>query len=179
MEKPRDPADLPIESLPSKEEPSQVNWNKPLYIIAGALVGVVCVVMLFKWLFGSSDSATKGQVRITGIVTLEKKPLTGAEVTFNPSTKDGKTAFAKTDKRGHFTASAMPGEYRVTITLFAYEEKPMDPDEAKKYTSREGKAPPTPKARNIVPEKYASSQGTPLAVTVTRRGNKPFQFTLE
>jgi len=179
MENPRDPANLPIESLPSSEKPTQTDWNKPLYIVAGGLIGLVCLVMVYKWFSGSSSAGTAGQARISGVVTLEKKPLAGAEITFHPTTKEGKTAFAKSDKRGHFSSNALPGEYRVTITLFAFEEKPLNPDEAKKYFTREGKAPPEPKSANIVPEKYAGAQSTPLTATVKPRGTKPFQFNLE
>jgi hypothetical protein len=177
MDKPRDPADLPIESLPESEEPTQINWNKPIFIVAGGLAALVILVIAYKWLFGSS-SAPAGTVRISGIVTLDKKALAGADVTFHPTTKDGKTATSKTDKRGHFSTNAMPGEYKVTVTLYAYEEKPMTPQESKEYIAREGKAPPIPKSENIVPAKYATPQETKLTETVKPRGNT-FKFDLE
>jgi hypothetical protein len=74
----------------------------------------------------------------------------------------------------------LPGEYRVTVTKFASEEKMMDPDEAKQYTAREGKPPPMPKVNNLVPAMYATAESSGLTASVVKvRGGGRFQFDLK
>jgi hypothetical protein len=118
---------------------------------------------------------------------MEGKPFAGAVVTFHPTSKEGDSAVGTTDRLGHFSmktaglgTGVLPGEYRVTVTKFVSEEKLMNPDEAKQYTSREGKAPPTPKVTNLAPAKYASAANSPIPpVTVKARGRARFQFDLK
>jgi hypothetical protein len=162
---------------------SPVNWTKPPFLVAYALVGLLVLVFLVKMIFFGSSSGP-ALTRATGTVTMGGKPLAGADLTFHPTAKGGRSAVSKTDRLGHFemrTAGVgrgvLPDDYRVTITKFASEEKIMTPDEAKKYTSREGKAPPPPKVINLVPATYAGVQSTPLTAPV--KSLRPVRFTFD
>jgi hypothetical protein len=176
-----------IEPPMEPDEPSErppIDWKKPPFLIAYGLIGLVCVILLFKWVFGSSRNPNLARVR--GSVTLEGKALAGAVVTFHPVAKGGNTAVGATDRFGKFDlktaglgAGALAGDYRVTVTKFASDEKMMSPEEAKQYLSREGKPPPQPKASNLAPAKYAAVETSGLTATVKLRGPNQFQLKLE
>jgi hypothetical protein len=180
------PSDKPPiqEVAPRRPEPPPIDWRKPPFLIAYGLMGLLCLFGLYKWLFGSAGGPDLTRVR--GTVTLEGKPLAGAVVTFHPVSKDGGWAVGSTDRFGRFGlttaglgSGVLPGEYRVTVTKFSSDEKIMDPDEAKQFTSREGKLPPAPKVTNLVPAKFASIETSGLSATVTRRDGTRFQFDLK
>jgi len=73
----------------------------------------------------------------------------------------------------------VPGEYRVAVAKFVTDDKLMDPHEAKKYFSRQGKRPPTPKVTNLVPAKFASGETSGLVASVQPPGGTRFQFDLK
>jgi len=180
--------ETPLIQVPTEKvgppKPTQVDWLKPPFLVAYGLLGLLCLVGLYKWLFGSAGGPDLTRVR--GTVTLEGKPLVGAVVSFHPVSKDGGVALGATDRFGHFGMKTpglgngvVPGEYRVTVTKLASEEKMMDPDEAKQYTSQTGKLPPSPKVTNLVPAKFASSETSGLSATVKPGATTPFQFDLK
>jgi hypothetical protein len=73
-----------------------------------------------------------GKVQVTGVVTLDSRPVEGAMVTFIPVAKDrGQIAHGTTDKDGVFRLStskpndgAFPGEYKVTVVYAEGAEPP-------------------------------------------------------
>lgn len=165
----------------SEPEATEINWFNPIFLTAYALVGLLCLWGLYRMMFGAARNPNL--VRVRGTVTLQGKPLGGAVVTFHPVAKDGVAAVGATDRFGKFDLKtpglgngALVGEYRVTVTKMAAEEKMMTPDEAKQYTSKTGKPPPEPKVSNLAPPQYAAPQTTPLAATVKRGGG---QFKLD
>ncbi len=180
---PRQPIESPTEPEESPE-PIQIDWMSPPFLVAYGLVALLCLWLLYKWVFGPSRNPNL--VRVRGTVTLEGKALAGAVVTFHPVTKEGNSAVGATDRFGKFdmkTAGlgngALIGEYRVTVTKFVSEEKMMGPDEAKEYTSREGKPPPEPKVSNLVPAQYSNVQSSGLTATVKRGGGRLPPFDLK
>ena len=71
-------------------------------------------------------------VDVTGHVTLDGEPLTGALVLFGP--EEGRSSFAYTDEDGHFelmylpdTRGAVTGLHTVSITAAPEEEEEPDP----------------------------------------------------
>lgn len=165
----------------SAPEPVEIQWFNPIFLTGYALVGLLCVWGLYKMLFGTARNPQL--VRVRGTVTFQGKPFSGAVVTFHPVAKDGVAAVGATDRFGKFDLKspglgngALVGEYRVTVTKMASEEKMMTPDEAKQYTSKTGKPPPEPKVSNLAPPQYAAPQTTPLVATVKRGGG---QFKLD
>ncbi len=169
------------ETSESPAEPLEINWFSPLFVTAYVLVGLLCLWFLYRMVFGSARNPNL--VRVRGTVTFQGKPFSGAVVTFHPVAPDGVAAVGATDRFGKFDLKtpgmgngALIGEYRVTVTKMASEEKMMTPDEAKQYTSKTGKPPPEPKVANLAPPQYASPQTTPLTATVKRGGG---QFKLD
>ncbi|HET6881923.1 MAG TPA: carboxypeptidase-like regulatory domain-containing protein [Pirellulales bacterium] len=99
-------------------------------------------------------------------------PVDGASVVFSP-TSAGPTAVGMTDAQGRYTLStgektgAVPGDYKVTVVKSRIEGPTMTDEERNKYVQEhEGASPPTPVSKNLLPEKYVSTQTSDLSVTV-------------
>src|SRR5687768_4028659 len=82
-------------------------------------------------LTGCSSSSRPPTYPVTGIVTLQGKPVAGAAITFVP-TGDGEAASAITDSEGKYALTtweagdgARPGEYRVKVSK--QEQQDVDP----------------------------------------------------
>ncbi len=127
---------------------------------------------------------TKGPAtyKVTGTVTLNGQPVSGASVTFAPSGKGG-PAVGKTDASGQYTLrsgaqeGAAAGQYLVGISKYEYAdagkaaggtgtgsaEMPADykPDD----TGGGG-------GKNALPAKYESPAGSGLKATVTEEAGK-------
>ena len=110
---------------------------------------------------------------VSGVVTLDDKPLTTGLVSFHPVAA-GPIAYGRIDERGGYeirtggSGGLAPGEYLVTV---AANEPPAHPPA------------PTPEIREslprplITPEKYAAKETSGLRVTV-RSGKNEFDFNL-
>jgi hypothetical protein len=165
--------------------PAPVDFTKPPFLVAYALVGLVITVFAVKAIFFAGPTGP-ALTRVTGTVTMDGKPVAGADVTFHPASKQGATAFARTDRLGHFDMKTggtgrgvLIDDYRVTVTKFTSEEKLPSPDEAKKILPKDGKAPPAAKPTNVLPEEYASIQKTPLGASVKSRRAVRVNFDLK
>jgi hypothetical protein len=101
-------------------------------------------------------------VPVSGLVTLDGKPLQSAKIAFN-----GATMIARTNTKGSFNLrtkvgrsvvdGAIPNSYRITVV------KILD-----------GKGP----RKNTLPERYASEDTSGLTAEVTRDGPNFFTFDL-
>ena len=101
-------------------------------------------------------------VPISGVVTLDGKPLPAAEVSFISPTLGHLETFAVKD--GAFTGHARPGLRRVEF--YAFRDVPPDPQ-----------APATRlKVVSIIPDKYSSN--STLTADVTETGPNTFTFDL-
>lgn len=121
-------------------------------------------------------------VSVTGVVTLDGKPVEKAAVTLVPSEAQaaGLPASGITDQQGRFTLStdkigpgAMPGEYRATVI-----KKETTGFVADKNGLSGGIAPGGIKEKWIIPQKYANPNTSGLAVSV-KAGMTPFDLDLK
>jgi len=131
---------------------------------------------------------------VTGIVTLDGKPLEDAEITFAP--KDGRASSGRTDARGQYALSytknirgAVLGEHRVMIrkviedyskassrAAAAIDAKQNALDKAAGLILDENAPPPgnlpavEPELVNLTPERYSGPESV-LTAVVERGGN--------
>lgn len=119
---------------------------------------------------------------VTGVVTLDGKPLVGASIHFVPQGA-GRDATGETDKDGQFTMSTLqprdgvvPGTYKVVIspsTGAADTKQYASPEEAMAAAS---KAPPKKASGPALPEKYTRPDQTPLTQEVPVQGQLKFEL---
>jgi hypothetical protein len=120
---------------------------------------------------GKSD---EGLVPVSGRVMVNGKPATGAAVVFHPvDGTNGTHPVAQVDAGGEFHLTtirsgdgAVPGEYRVTLTWY------VSPPRKKGVEGEEGPV------RNLIPEKYARIDSTPIHTTVRPDGNDPVRIEI-
>ena len=114
---------------------------------------------------------------VSGVVTLNAKPVAGAMVQFVPqgSTK-GNDCFGLTDESGKYSLKqfrgeegAQVGEYSVVIALH------LKPDGS---TLKEGEAPREVMASQVLPKMYSELASTMLRAKVAEGGGK-FDFDLK
>ena len=115
---------------------------------------------------------------VTGVVTLDGKPVEGAAVMFMPKA-GGRPATGTTDDKGRFelqteTAGdgALLGEHTVTVTLQETTGVTADPDGLSGEI-----APGGIKIKWIVPQRYSNPKTSNLKAKV-EPGMKPVEFEL-
>jgi len=114
-------------------------------------------------------------VPVSGHVTVDGKPAAGAAVVFHPAdgNPNGTHPVGQVDADGNFQLTtirsgdgAAPGEYRVTLTWY------VSPP-GKRVV--EGEESPV---RNLIPDKYARADWTPLTATVRSDGTEPVRIEI-
>ncbi len=105
-------------------------------------------------------------VPVTGMLMLDGKPVAGATLTFHPADGAQRPAIGKTGPDGKFKLTtfeindgAVPGDYRVTISLFAPAERGGD-------------------RKSLLPMKYADPATSVFMVRVAGSGSNDFTFEL-
>jgi len=129
---------------------------------------------------GCGDGAMKTEP-VTGLVTLDGKPLAEATVSFTPAIKgEGHPGFANTNAegryklqtlRGRVDAGTTPGEYVVTVV------KGINVETGKMLLSPDGQKIPETKPKMVTPEKYNDREKSGLRATVVK-GKNTFNFDL-
>jgi len=116
-----------------------------------AVISVMCSICLL-FVFGCGSSNRPELVPVTGVVTMNGKPLEGARVTFVPENIRG--ASAETDAAGNYELiyirdikGAPPGLHKVFISKLVDEQE-------------------------SIPNQYSSPEMTTLTAEVTDSGNK-------
>jgi hypothetical protein len=113
--------------------------------------------VLTSALLVSALGCGKKLVSTTGTVTLDGKPLEGAEVQFMAESGAGEYAHGRSDNDGNFrlrtekAEGVVPGKYRVTVVKFGPSK------------NVKGK-------QSILPKIYSSKDTTPFEVTVPHDG---------
>lgn len=143
---------------------------------SGWLPGLVILFLL-----GCGDGGPK-LYPATGTITMDSKPVDGAEVVF--ASEAGLLATGTTDANGKFSLQsagkpgAPEGTYRVTVTKSISSGPPtttMTPEDMAKMAT-ENKMP---KVESLLPAKYSVVQSTDLNATVTKDKSKnDFPFVL-
>lgn len=109
---------------------------------------------------------------VSGLVTLDGKPLAGAAVTYIPE-GPGQPSVATADESGRYTletintAGVKPGTYKVVVTKIAF--TPVD-----ERTGVGGQPLPSP-----VPAKYTKVETSGLSITVPATGEGAYDLKLE
>jgi hypothetical protein len=131
---------------------------------------------------------TDNLVKVTGVVTLDGKPLSAATITFNPVAGAGRPASGLSDAVGNFQLTtsrpndgAAPGQYKVTVT----KEQAADPVNIDRSKGQEAWAEmfakKTPEGRKkmaqerrkapvLLPRIYSDSKSTPFTEVVPPEG---------
>jgi len=113
-------------------------------------------------------------VPVSGRVMVDGKPAAGAAIVFHPANAaNGTHPVAQVDANGDFQLTtirsgdgAVPGEYRVTLTWYvsAPRRKGLEGEESA--------------VRNLIPDKYARSESTPISTTVRPEANELFRIEI-
>ena len=163
---------------------------------------VLCLLFISRFFFtGSTNGISLGQVR--GTVTLDGKPLEGADITFVPT--EGRSSRGCTDARGMYSLDytaelrgALPGDHRVMISKVIEDfsppseaEREMDDAEnailksqgiplesgEKSETSLPSQVPLEPKLISLVPDKYAGRESELRAVVKSTKNIIDFDLS--
>jgi len=139
--------------------------------------GLIALVALLGFSEGCGGSHFRQDLPLTvpvsGLVTLNGKPLASASVTFYP--KDGTAGIesaGSTDESGHYQLQQTRGElgtpvgeYSVTISHY------VGPDGKSIVMTKDSPPPADLGAVESLPEKYSSLQSTTLRATVPAGGD--------
>ena len=141
-----------------------------------------CVVCICAVVFGCRGSEDINVYPVTGVVTLNGKPLGNASIIFNPAMTPslGRLATARTDQQGKFTLYTEnrrgAGVCSYTVTVIAEEESAERPDPRADRnaaaSSTPGKLPISQKPGKLrVPEMYTKQEESGLTFTVLNESN--------
>jgi len=142
----------------------------------------VTVIALCSSLLLVASGCGNRLVKIKGVVTLDGKPVAGAQVQFIPTNDAGREAMGQTNDSGSYTLTTFAsgdgvqrGDYKVLVSKLSERAlrapDPNDKAAMEKFMfegmkkSREGKRDDT-RPGETLPGVYADSERTPLIMTV-------------
>jgi hypothetical protein len=141
------------------------------------LVGLLTFTLLSVPGCGPGTGHLPKTVPASGVVTLDGKPVDGAQVVIVPAAEGTTGATAVTDASGRFSLraypekdGAIPGEYKVQVS------KTVEVKLTGKAGSLDGGDPV--RFDYGVPAKYPDAQASGLTVTIPDAGNKDIKLTL-
>jgi hypothetical protein len=158
---------------------------RQLFVTASLVLSLSCFTLVGCG--GGGPPLPSGIVPVTGTVTLDGEPVSGATVTFVPVQMSGGggaglgAASGLTDSVGKYTLSGYegrangttPGSYRVKISRLTRADGSIvipGPDDSPMQLLTSG-------AKEQLPEKYSSDIRTSLVATVDAKGS-PVDFKL-
>jgi hypothetical protein len=134
-------------------------------------------------LAGCGGASISGLVPVTGKVTLDGQPLSGAQVVFVPSGGTGRAASAATDASGVYSLvtntdkGAMPGNYKVQVNYITR------PDGTPITTFEEGmditQLEASGQAKQILPPRYSDHQQSELSFEVKSSGKNEYNIDMK
>jgi len=158
-------------------------------------IAIFTVVVLIAGCGGGGKKLST--IEVTGTVTYNGAPLSGASVTFAPvSEGQGNPAYGRTDAAGHYTlqtsrgnvdAGTTPGKYRVAIR----KREAIPPTEEGKELTRPAntsdtedgqeltESTDTPEPESLIPVRYESYSTSELTATVEKGKPNVFNFALK
>ncbi len=157
-------------------------------------------VRLVGWMFlvltAAGCAGKYTPVQVSGVVTLDGKPVEGATVNFYAvgDEREGRMAFGTTDKAGAFQLSTMgngDGALRRDYKVVIYKNVPTNPnlkvpdfpDTVEGNTAKANffyqnyEAKGIQPFKNALPERYGDPKTTPLSFTVTGPTTTKFELT--
>lgn len=135
---------------------------------------------------------------VTGTITQNGKPVSGAIVAFTP-VAGGQSASGTTDAEGVYALTtwssgdgAVAGEYKVTLAKYDQKPPPSVPEPAKDgdpdditdeypdgYNEMQASEIAAAVSKNLLPAKYAQTATSKLIAEVTKEGENKFDFQIE
>ncbi len=123
-------------------------------------------LLAFLALAGCGSPATV----ITGLVTLDGKPVPRAALEFFPVSGKGRVSFTKADDAGRYRATVFPTKLSVVVTaakVDGQEKNPYDPD-----------GPLIDRIINYLPAQYGYQEKTPLTADAVENQTTTIDFAL-
>ncbi|HBT76457.1 MAG TPA: hypothetical protein DEB39_05930 [Planctomycetaceae bacterium] len=149
-------------------------WRWPFVPVA--VLAVVITVVLA----GCSDGKIRTEL-VEGTLTLDGKPLPGAQIRFTPKSPDqGLAAFGRSDTDGRYriqtlagrpNAGTVPGEYLVTVS-----KTELVPNGKMVYSM--GEMIEARDSVQLLPESYSQTSKTPFSAVVVP-GKNEFHFDVK
>ena len=109
------------------------------------------------------------QTVLTGLVTLDGKPIAGANLEFFPINGVGRVSVTKTDASGRFRVTVAPSALYVTVIAIEVVGKIPDPAFPGSMIDD---------ARDVFPQEYASHETTPLTAEPVEDKTTTIDFPL-
>jgi hypothetical protein len=140
----------------------------------GVFVGPLVISLLPALGCGSGGRHLPKTVPASGVVTLDGKPVDGAQVVLVPAAEGKTGAFGTTNGSGHFSLraydekdGAIPGDYKVQVSKTVEVKLPgkLDGGDAVRFDYG-------------VPAKYTGAKTSGLSVTIPDTGNRDIQLPL-
>lgn len=156
--------------------------------------GTVLVALPILAMLGCTGAKSRDTVPVSGTVTLDGKPVEGAQVVFTPTGGGGAAASGKTDSSGVYRLTtrepndgAKPGSYLVSVSKTEVVDptagviKPgMSEEEATRaaYEAKEKAGKDEPKVIEHLPAKYKNPATSGFKFDVTKEGKNVFDLPL-
>jgi hypothetical protein len=152
-----------------------------IYLIAGLLFSYLLFVC------GCTNKNPLGAIKVTGIVTLDGKPVAWASITFYPKSEGLPVTSGRTDENGTFVLTpvggvggegALAGDYWVSMTKSNLTEKEMynvGGSSIGTSLSKGGISPYVPR-EDFFPKKYTKPQTSGFEVSVVKGQKNHFEF---
>ncbi|MDR2643249.1 MAG: Ig-like domain-containing protein [Planctomycetaceae bacterium] len=159
-----------------------MKFEKELF--CAAISGLLLGLLFFA---GCGQNSIRVE-KVTGTVTLDKKPVADVTVSFHPKDNNLRAAIGRTNEKGEFDMAtggakndgAMSGDYFVTFSKYILVTQ--NGVEAEPFVMNADGSPPPEREltkKYLIPEKYRDSQKPLFEVKVERGKNNKYTFDLQ